>query len=374
MQAIGAILAIIGFLISLTGLGVVIGVPMIIIGIIALVAPRFAYIAVISGIAAYELGAKNSSQYMTIFIVVSVVILLIHIALEHWVWKKGHNVTIKNSEVDSGDFQRFSNSGSNKASSYSKLQPVRNNESAGLFSPDGRNSYERNFEKREAELIGSPKASRLEGQSREVNISDTRECPYCMELVKVRAIKCKHCGSDIDPANIPCTQSEPIDNLSTPVDALNNRNRESQKLRVKESKTQSPGTFVTVRTKKDAITLLEFMGWEVKKRLGGTYDLKKGPETLYIVSDENLILVANNRAYDAEVTAVPGIREDGVPVVNLDTNVQSTADGMAVLEFLGWTIEEKNYGWALKKGARTFYARKDSDELINIANSERKSS
>lgn len=373
MQAIGAILAIIGFLISLTGLGVVIGVPMIIIGIVALVAPRFAYIAVISGIAAYELGAKNSSQYMTIFIVVSIVLLLIHIALEHSVWKKGHNVTIKNSEVNSGDLQRFSNFGSNKASSYSKSQPVRDDDSAGRFSPDERNYHKKNTANRDVEPTGSAIAGRLERQSREVNSCDTRECPYCMELVKARAIKCKHCGSNIDPASISVIQSDSKDNLSTPADVLHKQTRDSQELQVEDSKTQSVGTFAIVKTKKDAIILLEFMGWEVKKRLGGTYDLRKGPETLYIVSDTNLIMLANNRAVDAEVTAVPGIREDGAPVLNLDTDVQSTADGLAVLDFLGWTVEEKNFGWALKKGPRTFYARKDSDELINIANSERKS-
>jgi hypothetical protein len=26
-----------------------------------------------------------------------------------------------------------------------------------------------------------------------------RECPYCAELIKVQAIKCKHCGSDVEP-------------------------------------------------------------------------------------------------------------------------------------------------------------------------------
>ena len=97
----------------------------------------------------------------------------------------------------------------------------------------------------------------------------------------------------------------------------------------------------------------------------------RGRETLYIVSDNNLIAVANAKAIDAEVISVPGIRENGVAVVNLDANIQSTADALMVLESLGWTIEEKTYGWALTKGPRTLYARKDSDELINIANSER---
>ncbi|WP_203529686.1 hypothetical protein [Pseudodesulfovibrio sp. JC047] len=30
--------------------------------------------------------------------------------------------------------------------------------------------------------------------------SDERECPFCAELIKKKAVKCKHCGSDIEPA------------------------------------------------------------------------------------------------------------------------------------------------------------------------------
>jgi hypothetical protein len=28
--------------------------------------------------------------------------------------------------------------------------------------------------------------------------SDEKQCPYCAELIKLNAIKCKHCGSDIN--------------------------------------------------------------------------------------------------------------------------------------------------------------------------------
>jgi hypothetical protein len=29
--------------------------------------------------------------------------------------------------------------------------------------------------------------------------SDERECPHCAELIKAKAIKCKHCGSQVEP-------------------------------------------------------------------------------------------------------------------------------------------------------------------------------
>lgn len=29
------------------------------------------------------------------------------------------------------------------------------------------------------------------------DLSDERECPHCAELIKAKAVKCKHCGSDV---------------------------------------------------------------------------------------------------------------------------------------------------------------------------------
>jgi hypothetical protein len=67
-------------------------------------------------------------------------------------------------------------------------------------------------------------------------------------------------------------------------------------------------------------------------------------------------------------------QEKVTPELKPDSNVRTEADALAMLEYLGWTIEEKDFGWSLTKGPRTLYARRDSDELINLANSENKSS
>lgn len=37
----------------------------------------------------------------------------------------------------------------------------------------------------------------LAGENQESD-DDTKECPFCAETVKVRAVKCKHCGSDLE--------------------------------------------------------------------------------------------------------------------------------------------------------------------------------
>jgi len=41
--------------------------------------------------------------------------------------------------------------------------------------------------------------------SRGIQIEDNRKCPYCAELIKAKAIKCKHCGSTL-------TQAESLQN------------------------------------------------------------------------------------------------------------------------------------------------------------------
>ena len=107
MRALGAILIILGFLISLTGLGAILGVPMIVIGVVALIEPRFMYIGLLSGVIAYEMSAKNSSQFLTIFISVCVVILVIHLAIEHWELINGRQTKKSAIQPNEEDNNRF---------------------------------------------------------------------------------------------------------------------------------------------------------------------------------------------------------------------------------------------------------------------------
>lgn len=38
-------------------------------------------------------------------------------------------------------------------------------------------------------------------------MNDLRKCPYCAEEIRIEAIKCKHCGSDLE--------NKPIDEINT---------------------------------------------------------------------------------------------------------------------------------------------------------------
>ena len=88
MQVIGAIMAVIGFLISLTGIGFLLGFPMIIIGLVALIAPKFSYLALISAVISYEIGVKSMGQYLTVCLTLLIILILIHLGIAHWIKSK----------------------------------------------------------------------------------------------------------------------------------------------------------------------------------------------------------------------------------------------------------------------------------------------
>lgn len=43
----------------------------------------------------------------------------------------------------------------------------------------------------------------VSGGSVGAHISDLRDCPLCAETIKKAAVKCKHCGADVEPARPP---------------------------------------------------------------------------------------------------------------------------------------------------------------------------
>lgn len=43
----------------------------------------------------------------------------------------------------------------------------------------------------------------VSGGSAGAQTTDLRDCPFCAETIKKAAVKCKHCGADIEPARAP---------------------------------------------------------------------------------------------------------------------------------------------------------------------------
>ena len=68
-----------------------------------------------------------------------------------------------------------------------------------------------------------------EGSNTAAPESDTRACPVCAETIKNSAVKCKHCGADVDPVilahgwtvRFPCKQGPDFDRVMS---ALNDTN------------------------------------------------------------------------------------------------------------------------------------------------------
>ncbi|MCY1297235.1 hypothetical protein D9M70_466680 [compost metagenome] len=49
-----------------------------------------------------------------------------------------------------------------------------------------------------------------------VSTNGLRECPYCAELIKAQAIKCKHCGSEVEPVPVQAAEVPKIASSTIP--------------------------------------------------------------------------------------------------------------------------------------------------------------
>lgn len=58
-----------------------------------------------------------------------------------------------------------------------------------------------------------------------VSTADTRDCPFCAEPIKLAAIKCKHCGADVEPAAAPKLKQGWVARVSCRDDAESDRAR-----------------------------------------------------------------------------------------------------------------------------------------------------
>ena len=78
MRVLGAILTILGFLISLSGLGAILGVPMIVIGVTVLLSPAFSISVILAAIVSFMYGGNNISHenVNNYFFVFSILVLI----------------------------------------------------------------------------------------------------------------------------------------------------------------------------------------------------------------------------------------------------------------------------------------------------------
>jgi hypothetical protein len=82
MRVLGAILTILGFLISLSGLGAILGVPMIVIGVTLLLAPAFSISVILAAFVSFMYGGnninhENLNNYFFIFLILVLIFWLL---------------------------------------------------------------------------------------------------------------------------------------------------------------------------------------------------------------------------------------------------------------------------------------------------------
>jgi hypothetical protein len=126
VQGLGAFLIIIGILFGISGIGSIIGIPLIIVGLVMFFAPNFTFIAIIAYLISLQLGTTSLTEFIFIFITISLVGGFIQLYIQNQLINKIN-------------------------------QPI------------------------------------------PTNSEDQRLCPYCGELIKSIAMKCKHCHSVVEP-------------------------------------------------------------------------------------------------------------------------------------------------------------------------------